>query len=122
MNAGKLTLGLVLLTIGILASLDSLDIWNAGRIWEYWPVLLIALGLAHEVDAIRHRRRKSGYVLLAVGVWMLIGTQHFFDLSVRSAFPIGVVVVGLGVLLHAIIDQPVAAIESTNTENTHDVR
>ena len=122
MNAGKLTLGLVLLTIGILASLDSLDIWNAGRIWEYWPVLLIALGLSHEIDAIRHRRRQSGYILLAVGVWMLFGTQHFFDLSVRSAFPIGIVVVGLGVLLHAIIDRPVAAIENTNTENTHDVR
>jgi hypothetical protein len=85
-------------------------------------ILLIALGLSHEIDAIRHRRRQSGYILLAVGVWMLIGTQHFFDLSVRSAFPIGIVVVGLGVLLHALIDPPVAAIEHTNTENTHDVR
>jgi hypothetical protein len=119
MNAGKLTLGLVLITIGILASLDSLDIWEAGRIWEYWPLILIALGASHELDAIRRRRRDGGYVLLAVGVWMLFGTQHFFGMSVRSAFPIGIVVFGLGVLLHAVIDRPAI---TNNTENTHDVR
>lgn len=119
MNAGKLTLGLVLVTVGILASLDSLDIWNAGRIWEYWPIILIALGLSHEVDAIHNRRRDGGYVLLAVGIWMLFGTQHFFGLSIRSAFPIGIVVVGLGMLLHAVIDRPAAL---QNKENTHDVR
>jgi hypothetical protein len=122
MNAGKLTLGLVLLTVGILASLDTLDIWEAGRIWDYWPVLLIILGISREIDGFRRHTRESGYALIAVGVWMLFGTQHYFDLSIRRAFPIGMVVFGLGVLVHALIDRPAATAAPQNEEHTNDVR
>ncbi|HWW59923.1 MAG TPA: DUF5668 domain-containing protein [Thermoanaerobaculia bacterium] len=104
--AGKLALGLVLLLIGGLKFLDNIDLFNARPLWHWWPLLLIVLGGASELDAIRKRRGDGGIVLLALGVWMLLGTQELFGLTYRTAFPIGIVVVGLGIILHAVIDVP----------------
>ena len=106
MNAGKLTAGLALLAIGVLALIDSLDVWNAREAWRYWPVIFIAIGVANEFDALRKRKSENGYVLIGIGAWFLAGFQHWFGLSVGRAFPIFVIVVGLGVLLHALVDRP----------------
>jgi hypothetical protein len=40
---------------------------------------------------------------------MLFANYHFFGLSHRSAFPLGIAVAGLGIILHAIFDAPTAA-------------
>ncbi|HEX2059863.1 MAG TPA: DUF5668 domain-containing protein [Thermoanaerobaculia bacterium] len=107
MKAGKLTAGLALLTIGVLALADSLDIWHPRDLWRYWPLILIAIGLASEVEALQKRKSEHGFILIAIGVWMLFGTQHWYGLSIGTAFPIAIIVAGLGVLLHALVDRPV---------------
>jgi hypothetical protein len=37
---------------------------------------------------------------------MLAGTQHWFGLTIGESFPIALVVAGLGVCVHALIDDP----------------
>lgn len=118
MKAGKLIFGLLLVGIGLLGFIDALDIWDPGNLWRWWPLVLIAIGLSSEVDAFRARRNDGGAFMLAVGVWMLIGTQHWWGLSVGRAMPIGIMVLGLGVLLHAIFDRPAP---EKKEENAHDV-
>ena len=103
---GKLVWGLALLTVGILGFLDAIDLYEVRGLWRYWPVLLIVLGVGSEADALAHRRSGGGYMLIAVGVWLLAGTHHFLGLTHRSAFPLGVAVAGLGVIVHALIDAP----------------
>lgn len=102
-SAGKLVFGIALLVIGVLTFFDAIDLWEWREIWRYWPVILIVLGVSNEVDAIRTRRGGGGYILIAVGVWMLAGSQEFLGLDYRSAFPLGVVVAGIGVILHALL-------------------
>jgi hypothetical protein len=102
-SAGKLVFGLVLLGVGVLAFADSIDLWDFRDLWRYWPVALIALGVAKEIDVLRTRRGDNGFVLIAVGVWMLAATQRFLGLDYGSAFPLGVVVAGLGIILHALV-------------------
>jgi hypothetical protein len=106
MNSGKLIFGLILIAVGIGGFLDAIDVWEVGNLWNWWPVGLIVLGLANEVTALRQRRSDGGTVMLAVGVWMLIGSRHLFGLSYHTAFPAGIAVFGLGMLLHAIVDRP----------------
>lgn len=106
MNAGKLTAGLLLLSIGVLALADSLDVWDVDRAWRYWPIVLIVIGLVNEIDAIRKRKSENGYVLIGIGAWFLIGMHGWFGLSWGRAVPVFVITVGLGVLLHALIDRP----------------
>ncbi|HVR40899.1 MAG TPA: DUF5668 domain-containing protein [Thermoanaerobaculia bacterium] len=100
---GKLALGLLLLVAGGLMFLDEIDLIHVGPIWSYWPVFLIVVGVVSEYDAIRYGRGDGGFILIAVGVWMLCATQRIFGLNYRTGFPIGVVIAGAGMTLHAIL-------------------
>ncbi|HUR81998.1 MAG TPA: hypothetical protein VM733_14635 [Thermoanaerobaculia bacterium] len=96
-SAGKLAAGLALLTVGVAG------ITSARDLWRWWPLLLIFLGLGHEADALQTRRGSGGYILIAVGVWMLVGSLELFGLTYRDALPIGVVIAGAGMVLHALL-------------------
>ena len=111
---GKLALGLVLLAVGVATFLEAVDLWDSGPLWSYWPLILIAIGGANEVDAIRRRRSDGSYVLLGIGIWMFAGAFRVFGLSYGQAFPIALIVAGLGVVLHAIIDVPPPAVTKEN--------
>lgn len=100
---GKLVFGIVLLVVGILSFTDYLDITDLHQIGRFWPVLLIVIGVSSEIDSLRLRKGGGGYILVAVGVWFLAGNQHFFGLTQRTAFPLGVAVAGLGLILHSLV-------------------
>jgi LiaF transmembrane domain len=113
---GKFAVGLVLLGVGIAMLLDAIDAWEIGMLWRFWPLLLIAIGLANAYEALRRRQGDGSYFLLGVGIWMLVGSFNVFGLSYGSAFPIAVIVVGLGAVIHAIIDVPVPANKENGNE------
>lgn len=105
-SLGKLAFGIALLLFGILSFTDVLDLIDLREIWRWWPAVLIFIGLSSEIDSLRARKSDGGYILVAVGVWMLAANLHWFGLRMRSAMPLGIAVVGLGVILHALIDAP----------------
>lgn len=102
-STSRLVFGIALFAVGVLAFVDAIDLWNPREIWRFWPVILIVLGVAKEVDVLQTRKGDSGYVLIAIGVWMLAATQHFLGLDYASAFPIGIAVAGAGIILHALL-------------------
>jgi hypothetical protein len=104
--AGKLVFGLILLAIGILTFADFTHVIDYSEIWRYWPVLLILAGIGHEIDALRERRSGGGFVLMAIGTWLLVSQNRIFGLHYRSALPLALTVAGLGMVVHAIIDIP----------------
>ena len=116
-SSQKLVLGLVLLAFGALAFVDSTDLWSPGQWWRLWPLVLIVIGLASEIDALRERRGGGGAFLIAVGVWFLAGTHHILGLTHRTAFPVAIAVVGLFMAIHAIVDRPAA---QQKKENEHE--
>jgi hypothetical protein len=115
LHAGKLAIGLVLLAVGVALFLDAIDILEVGMWWVYWPVILIAIGAANAFEAIRRRRGDGSWFMIGIGVWMLVGSLELFDLSYGSAFPLAVICVGFGAVLHAIIDVP-----QLKKENEHE--
>lgn len=106
MQANKLIFGLCLIAVGTLAFLGAIDVIHPRHIGRYWPLILIAIGVGGELEAIQKRKANGSYILLAVGCWMLAGTFHLFGLSIHGAMPIGVVVAGVFLILHALIDRP----------------
>jgi hypothetical protein len=102
-SAGRLVFGIALFAVGILAFVDAIDLWEPRELWRYWPVILIVLGVSKEIDVLRTRKGDNGFVLIAIGVWMLAATQEFLGLDYVTAFPLGLAVAGLGVILHALI-------------------
>jgi hypothetical protein len=115
-SSQKLVLGLVLLAFGTLAFVDSTDLWYPGSWWRMWPLALIILGLASEIDAFRERRGDGGSILIAIGLWFLAATQNILGLTHRTAFPVAIAVVGLFMAIHAVVDRPAAQKKESNNE------
>ena len=111
---GKLAIGLVLLAAGAAMFFDAIDVWEIGLLWRYWPLILIAIGAAKAFEAFRRRQGDGSYFLLGAGLWMLAGSFDLFGLTYSSALPVGIIVVGFGAVVHAIIDVPPAAKENGN--------
>ena len=117
---GKLALGIVLLLVGILAFTDIMDMVELREVWRYWPVFLIFIGVSSEIEALRERRSGGGAIVAGIGVWFLFGNLHLFGLSRGSAMPLGIAVVGLSMILHAILDAPPQSKNTANKENGND--
>ena len=114
-SIGKLAVCIALLLVGILSFTDYIDVFDAHDLWRWWPVALIFIGVSTEVDALRQRRSSGGYIVAAIGVWFLVGEQHIFGLSRGNAMPLGIAVVGLGLIVHALVDSP-----NARRERRHD--
>jgi hypothetical protein len=116
----KLVIGLCLLAVGIGAFLGAIGALEVRGIGRFWPVILIAIGLSGQIEAIRRRKNDGSYMILAIGCWMLVGTFRLFGLHIGNAMPVGIVVVGCALVLHAIIDRPSPAKASgSKEENDH---
>ncbi|HEX9984831.1 MAG TPA: DUF5668 domain-containing protein [Thermoanaerobaculia bacterium] len=106
LDLAKLCAGAVMLLIGGLAFLDSIDVIDIASPWRWWPLILIGVGAASEIDAIRNRRSSGGFALMGTGIWLLIASQQLLGFTYRTGFPLLVVFVGLGMIVHAFTDLP----------------
>jgi hypothetical protein len=69
----QLVLGVMVIVIGGLMTLDNLELIQAERFLRFWPVGLIALGLVKLWHARQCRGGSfSGILLTTVGTWMLL--------------------------------------------------
>jgi predicted membrane protein len=64
---GQLVLGVAIAILGVLFTLDNLHILRARDFLRFWPLALIAIGLAHVYQA------KTAAGSVGGGVWILVG-------------------------------------------------
>jgi hypothetical protein len=79
----RLVLGLCLAAVGALVLLDNLNVFEIDRLWDYWPVILILLGVAR---LLQPQGRGLGFLLLGVGVWLLGDNLGYWDLDTGDLF------------------------------------
>src|SRR5262245_28710465 len=67
-NPGRhLFSGLVLVTIGMLFLLGNMGVLDAGRIFRFWPVILIAMGVFRLIESGDNYVHSSGIFWIVVG-------------------------------------------------------
>jgi len=78
----RLILGVAILLAGVAFTLDNLGVLDAGEFIDYWPLILVAVGLAKLVGV----NRTGGW--LSAGFWILIGIWWtLFNLGVTDFYP-----------------------------------
>ena len=93
----RLVIGLVILALGAILALERTGVIDLHvRFRDYWPVILIAIGLTHVLQPRRHRT--GGYVLLFLGCWFLARNLFFWNLD-HLFFPLLLLIVGAGLVL-----------------------
>jgi predicted membrane protein len=101
-GAPRVALGLVVIAVGVLFTLDKLGSVDAGEFWEYWPVLLIAVGIGRVAQPRGTQGRGFGVVLMVLGTWFLLSNLDLIHYSFGDVWPILVVLLGIMMVWRAI--------------------
>jgi len=91
----RLIVGLAFVTAGALLALDRFTAFDVGPLWRYWPLVLVAIGLAKLVPP--GFGRAGGLIPLGLGVGFLGNTFDWWHLTFNDLFPF--VFIGLGILM-----------------------
>ena len=88
-------LGLMVIAVGVLFTLDNLDLLDARDYLQYWPVVLVALGGLK----IWHARQDghgwfAGMFFVILGSWMLLARVVYIRVDARAVLPMFLVFLG----------------------------
>jgi predicted membrane protein len=94
----KLVVGIFFTLLGVLLTLDNLDLIYADSILAYWPLVLVAIG----VLKLQNRRSRTFAILAIVaGVLLVVFNTGFISVSIFDLWPVVLILAGLGVVAHA---------------------
>jgi predicted membrane protein len=92
-----LIISLAIIAIGVLFLLDNFG-FPVGMVWQYWPVILIAVGLAKLIDAQNTHGRTTGAIIMIVGLVLIADKIHLpflNNVSLWSLWPLALIAFGL---------------------------
>lgn len=93
-----LVFGLLLLSVGLLFTLDNLGVFDAGRLRDYWPVLLVAMGLPALIAPKDAGDPAWGVTLVSLGVFFQLQRLDVIDWSLWDVWPILLILAGVAIL------------------------
>jgi len=99
---GQLIVGLAIATVGLLFTLDNLHLLRARDYLQYWPVVLIAIGLVQIRQAKTSSRTFGGAIWILVGSVLLMNRLGVLDVRVWSFWPLILVLVGGRIVWHTV--------------------
>jgi uncharacterized membrane protein (UPF0136 family) len=94
----RLVLGLFVVAGGVALTLDNLGYLDMWSVWRYWPVVLIAVGLAKAAQTSAPSSRAAGLGFAFVGTLMLLNSLDILSFDWWKLWPIALVVLG-GVMI-----------------------
>jgi len=91
----QVVFGLMVVILGVLFTLDNLDVIHAGDYLRYWPAGLVAVGLLKIYHALRDGHGWfGGLAFTGVGLWMLLNGVLYFRVNLRELLPLILVAFG----------------------------
>jgi predicted membrane protein len=87
--------GIILIVVGTLFLLDHMGIIQAEHYWIYWPLTLVAIGLAR---VFRHGERVIGIGFILVGTVLELHELKFTNLSWNAVWPILLIFAGVQII------------------------
>ena len=92
----QLLVGLIVIAVGVLMTLDNLQVVDAARYLRFWPAALILLGLVK----IWHSREGmggsfGGFIFVVIGAWLLLEQTALVHISFWDMWPALLVAFGI---------------------------
>ena len=92
-SATKLLIGLWILTIGMLWTLDNLGLVESEAITRWWPVVVIVIGVVRLFDPATSR--VGSIVIVLIGLALLLDTLGVWDFDPGDFFPLFIALIGV---------------------------
>ena len=90
----KVIAGAFLVLLGALFILDNLRLVDAGSLWDYWPLLLVAPGLARLLNPTRPGQRAWGAILVGIGGLLILRNLGYLWVPFHRLWPFVLVAIG----------------------------
>src|SRR5262245_2468714 len=91
--APQLVMGLLIIVIGVLFTLENLGFIEAQNYLRYWPVALIAVGFM-KLWAGGRGAVFPGLLFFFIGLWLLLQSMEIVTVSLWSLWPVLLIVAG----------------------------
>lgn len=88
----RLIVGLGVLAIGLLWTLDNMNILESEAITRWWPVIVIAVGAARLLDP--QVGKAPSVVLITIGTLLLLNKAGVLHFRVRDLIPLAIATLG----------------------------
>jgi len=96
---GRLVMGLIVISLGVLFLLENLGYVYVRDIWEFWPVILIVLGASRMATCRSNGAMISGLILMVIGGIFLAHNLGYIPFDVARLFwPVVLILAGVGML------------------------
>jgi predicted membrane protein len=98
-GVGGIVVGAILAGIGVLFLLENLGIFEFESIWDFWPAILIVMGISRASTAYAWGGRILGGIIAMIGSILLLENLHFLPQHFLGRFwPLILVALGIGIL------------------------
>jgi len=98
---GRIIVGLIVMWVGLLWTLDNLNILESEPILRWWPVAVVWVGIAKLFGLWTHRHLVWGSAFVAVGFLCLLNTLGVVAIQVWDLWPVALIAVGLSLVSRA---------------------
>jgi len=98
----RIIFGLILFTLGVLFLLDRLDLVEMGRLWDYWPLVFVGVGLGKAMQPVGAPGRATGGIFIVVGIWWLLANLDVVDHDPVEFWPVILILIGASMLWRAV--------------------
>jgi len=100
----KVIIGLVIIIFGALALADNFGFDLNIDLWDYWPLILIVIGLGQILQPKEYRQTFGGLVILVIGVLFLANNlKAEFHFGFKHLWPIILLLIGAKILMHGFL-------------------
>ncbi len=100
-RSSSLVMGAVVVAVGLILLLDNMGIVPAHDLFDYWPLILIALGVTRILDSHSQAAVIWGGLVAGIGGLFLLRNLHIFYFNFDFFWPLIVIAVGASMLLRA---------------------
>jgi predicted membrane protein len=99
---GSILFGLTVIAVGVVFTLDHFGIIAASRFLPWWPVALIAYGLARLTGLGCRTHIVAGAGFTFAGAWMLLHNLHYIRYDIWDVWPLLLILIGVSLVSSAI--------------------
>src|SRR5210317_1459313 len=94
----SVVMGAVIIIFGLLALLMNLGYDIDASLWDYWPLILILVGLSRLIQPPQYRSLLSGLVFTALGALLLLNNLEIIDFGFSELWPVILIIVGVSIV------------------------
>ena len=95
----SVVMGAVIVVVGLLALLMNLGYDINVSIWDYWPLILVLVGLSRLIQPPQYRSVLSGLIFTLLGALLLLNNLEVIDFGFSELWPVILIIVGVSIVL-----------------------